>query len=280
MSDTQIAQARPGWELGTVKWFNPDKGFGFVVPDGGSGAASEDVFVHFSVVKGQGFKSLGDGEQVEFKAQMGNDGRRRATECTGVGGGNVKGSERKSALAAKGGKGGKGGKGDGKGMGGMFPGAQGPMGVMPRMPMMMMPQMMGGMMRPPNIPGMMPGMMMGKGMGAPGGLPGAARPPMPGAAGARPQGAPAGQPGMGQSFNPAGPLTVASLAAAPPGMQKQMLGEKLFPLIAKLQPELAGKITGMMLEMDNQELLILLESDDQLKLKVDEALRVLGAQQG
>mmetsp|Transcript_1269 Transcript_1269/g.2695 ORF Transcript_1269/g.2695 Transcript_1269/m.2695 type:complete len:160 (+) Transcript_1269:157-636(+) len=114
MSDTQIAQARPGWELGTVKWFNPDKGFGFVVPDGGSGAASEDVFVHFSVVKGQGFKSLGDGEQVEFKAQMGNDGRRRATECTGVGGGNVKGSERKSALAAKGGKGGK-GKGKGAG---------------------------------------------------------------------------------------------------------------------------------------------------------------------
>jgi polyadenylate-binding protein len=42
-----------------------------------------------------------------------------------------------------------------------------------------------------------------------------------------------------------------------------------------LQPELAGKITGMMLEMDNSELLMLLESPDQLKAKVDEALRVI-----
>merc|ERR1719355_266917 len=72
-------------------------------------------------------------------------------------------------------------------------------------------------------------------------------------------------------------LTAATLANAPPGMQKQMLGEKIFPLIARLQPEMAGKITGMMLEMDNSELLILLESPDQLKMKVDEALRVLEA---
>merc|ERR1719331_41357 len=72
-----------------------------------------------------------------------------------------------------------------------------------------------------------------------------------------------------------GGLTAATLANAPPGMQKQMLGEKIFPLIARLQPEMAGKITGMMLEMDNSELLILLESPDQLKMKVDEALRVL-----
>jgi polyadenylate-binding protein len=72
-------------------------------------------------------------------------------------------------------------------------------------------------------------------------------------------------------------LTAATLANAPPGMQKQMLGEKIFPLIARLQPEMAGKITGMMLEMDNSELLILLEAPDQLKMKVDEALRVLEA---
>ncbi|PHJ20231.1 polyadenylate binding protein [Cystoisospora suis] len=76
-------------------------------------------------------------------------------------------------------------------------------------------------------------------------------------------------------LNPDAPLTAAALAAAQPSMQKQMLGEKLFPLIARYQPELAGKITGMMLEMDNAELLILLESDVQLKAKVDEALRVL-----
>merc|ERR1712107_550349 len=82
---------------------------------------------------------------------------------------------------------------------------------------------------------------------------------------AQPQPAPGGN----------GPLSAAALAAASPGVQKQMLGEKLFPQIAKYQPELAGKITGMMLEMDNSELLILLESESQLKNKVDEALRVL-----
>merc|ERR1719316_2574349 len=76
-------------------------------------------------------------------------------------------------------------------------------------------------------------------------------------------------------FDPNAGLTAASLAAAPPGMQKQMLGEKLFPLITRMHPEMGGKITGMMLEMDNSELLILLESPDQLKMKVDEALRVL-----
>lgn len=70
-------------------------------------------------------------------------------------------------------------------------------------------------------------------------------------------------------------LSAQSLAAAHPQMQKQMLGEKLFPLVAKHQPELAGKITGMMLEMDNAELLSLLESEAQLQAKVDEALGVL-----
>ncbi|CAE7454443.1 pab1, partial [Symbiodinium necroappetens] len=54
-------------------------------------------------------------------------------------------------------------------------------------------------------------------------------------------------------------------------VQKQMIGEKLYPLVAKYQPEWAGKITGMMLEMDNSELLMLLESESQLRGKVDEA---------
>merc|ERR1719162_2391416 len=71
------------------------------------------------------------------------------------------------------------------------------------------------------------------------------------------------------------PLTAAGLAAVPAGVQKQMLGEKLFPAISRHQPELAGKITGMMLEMDSSELLMLLESEQQLKGKVDEAMRVL-----
>merc|ERR1719433_1122279 len=82
-------------------------------------------------------------------------------------------------------------------------------------------------------------------------------------------------PGPYSSGGPSPPLNAAALAAAPPSVQKQMIGEKLFPAIAKYQPELAGKITGMMLEMDNSELLILLESEQQLKNKVDEALRVL-----
>ena len=73
-------------------------------------------------------------------------------------------------------------------------------------------------------------------------------------------------------------MSAAALAAAPPGVQKQMLGEKLYPAIAKHQPELAGKITGMMLGMNNNELLILLESEQQLKNKVDEAMRTLNFQ--
>merc|ERR1711879_68635 len=78
-----------------------------------------------------------------------------------------------------------------------------------------------------------------------------------------------------QMPGPGGALSAQALASAPPGVQKQMLGEKLYPKIAALQPELAGKITGMMLEMDNSELLILLESETQLRNKVTEAIRVL-----
>merc|ERR1719389_1211283 len=91
-----------------------------------------------------------------------------------------------------------------------------------------------------------------------------------------PRPAAAAQPPAQQQAGGAGaPLSASALAAAPPSVQKQMIGEKLFPMIAKYQPELAGKITGMMLEMDNSELLILLESEAQMKGKVDEALRVL-----
>ncbi len=70
-------------------------------------------------------------------------------------------------------------------------------------------------------------------------------------------------------------LTPSVLARASPEQQKQLLGERLYPLIAKSEPQLAGKITGMLLEMDNGELLNLLESQTALQEKVVEAVQVL-----
>ena len=55
---------------GTVKWFNDAKGFGFITPSDGS----KDVFVHFSAVTGDGFKSLAEGAQVEFEPAQGEKG--------------------------------------------------------------------------------------------------------------------------------------------------------------------------------------------------------------
>ena len=64
------------------------------------------------------------------------------------------------------------------------------------------------------------------------------------------------------------PLTATMLAAAPPQEQKQMLGERLFPLIQRMYPDLAGAITGQLLEIDNTELLHMLEDGNSLKSKV------------
>uniref|UniRef100_A0A4X2K9R9 Polyadenylate-binding protein n=1 Tax=Vombatus ursinus TaxID=29139 RepID=A0A4X2K9R9_VOMUR len=74
-------------------------------------------------------------------------------------------------------------------------------------------------------------------------------------------------------------LTASVLADAPPQEQKQMLGERLFPLIQAMNPSLAGKITGMLLEIDKSELLHMLESPEFLRSKVDEAVAVLWAYQ-
>ncbi|PXZ05988.1 transcription antiterminator/RNA stability regulator CspE [Gilliamella apicola] len=52
-------------KTGQVKWFNESKGFGFISPADGS----KDVFVHFSAITGNGFKTLGEGQQVEFSIQ-------------------------------------------------------------------------------------------------------------------------------------------------------------------------------------------------------------------
>merc|ERR1712168_130021 len=70
-------------------------------------------------------------------------------------------------------------------------------------------------------------------------------------------------------------LTSQTLSQAPPQEQKQMLGERLYPLINALHPNLASKITGMLLEIDNSELLNMLDNEKALSAKVEEAVSVL-----
>jgi CspA family cold shock protein len=55
---------------GTVKWFNDSKGYGFITPDDGA----KDVFVHFSNIVGEGFKTLAEGARVEFETREGTKG--------------------------------------------------------------------------------------------------------------------------------------------------------------------------------------------------------------
>jgi len=73
------------------------------------------------------------------------------------------------------------------------------------------------------------------------------------------------------------PLTVGMLARASLQEQKQMLGERLYPLISSIYPDLCGKITGMLLEMENSEILHMLESQEALRAKADEAVDVIRA---
>ncbi|HBU83879.1 cold-shock protein [Paenibacillus sp. UMB7766-LJ446] len=56
-------------QTGTVKWFNADKGFGFIETEEGT-----DVFVHFSAIQGDGYKSLDEGQRVQFEVTQGNRG--------------------------------------------------------------------------------------------------------------------------------------------------------------------------------------------------------------
>lgn len=107
---------------GTVKWFNVSKGFGFISPtDGG-----EDLFVHQSSIKSEGYRSLAEGEQVEFEIDTGDDGRTKAVDVSGPDGAYVQGSRRDGGgSGGRGGRGGSGGYGFGGGSGGGYGGFNG-----------------------------------------------------------------------------------------------------------------------------------------------------------
>ena len=74
---------------GTVKWFNADKGYGFITVDNG-----DEVFVHFSEIQGEGFKTLEEGQKVEFEITQGN----RGPQASGVQKLKIKTGELKSTL--------------------------------------------------------------------------------------------------------------------------------------------------------------------------------------
>jgi CspA family cold shock protein len=72
---SRVGRTTPGADMsnrqtGTVKWFNDEKGFGFITPQGGG----DDLFVHFKAIESDGFKSLKEGQTVSFVAEQGQKG--------------------------------------------------------------------------------------------------------------------------------------------------------------------------------------------------------------
>jgi polyadenylate-binding protein len=130
--------------------------------------------------------------------------------------------------------------------------SRGPMGMPGAMPAHMMPRGLPPMMMPPPFGRpMMPPHMMG--------------PPMPQLR----------RPRFNAPPKPR-PLDVERMISMDSKQQKQEIGERLYPLVQRIEPKLAGKITGMLLEMDTTELMMLIESSDDLLIsKVNEAVAVL-----
>lgn len=154
-------------------------------------------------------------------------------------------------------------------MGGGFP-RGGPMGYGNQMM-----NQFGGMQTPTGFPGQYGQPQMRQQYGRPQRQPRRDFNSTPGGPGPAMQGAPA-MPNALQTL-PVQPqqLNAKNLSQADPQKQKQMIGERVFPLVQQREPKLAGKITGMLLEMDNTELLHLLESPQSLSDKINEALAVL-----
>lgn len=73
---SEMKEVGKGMTQGTVKWFNSDKGFGFIAPDGGA----EDVFVHYTEILGSGYRSLEENQRVQFEVGQGAKG----PQATGV----------------------------------------------------------------------------------------------------------------------------------------------------------------------------------------------------
>ena len=65
---------------GTVKWFNPTKGFGFIAPEDGS----KDVFVHMNAVRSAGLDTLNEGQRISFDIEPGNDGKTAAANLVAI----------------------------------------------------------------------------------------------------------------------------------------------------------------------------------------------------
>lgn len=107
-SDTNEGRRKKG----TVKWFSDQKGFGFITPDDDG----DELFVHQSGIRSEGFRSLAEGEAVEFDVESGNDGRSKAVNVTGPDGAPLKGGSR---------DGGGGGRYGGDGGGGRYGGGGG-----------------------------------------------------------------------------------------------------------------------------------------------------------